>query len=110
MDEFFLRYRYPWFPVVDASGRFIGLLDQGTVERIDPAELATKTVGEILARDEGALTVRDDAPLESVLGNDALRRLGALMAIDSDGRLSGVVTVDAVGRALRPPPVGTSTP
>ena len=53
---------------------------------------------------------REDAPLESVLGNDALRRLGALIAIDEDGRLSGVVTVDAVGRALRPPPVGPSTP
>ena len=102
-DEFFLRYRYPWFPVVDGSSRFVGLLDHGTVNGVDPAELPTRTVGDVLARDEGALTVRDDAPLESVLGNDALRRLGALMAIDSDGRLSGVVTVDAVGRALRPP-------
>ncbi len=110
LDEFFLRYRYPWFPVIDGSSRFIGLLDHGTVDRVDPAERGTKTVGEILARDEGALTVRDDAPLESVLGNDGLQRLGALVAIDADGRLSGVVTVDAVGRALRPPPVGPSTP
>ena len=70
LDEFFLRYRYPWFPVIDGSSRFVGLLDQGTVDRVDSAERATKTVGEILARDEGALTVRDDAPLESVLGND----------------------------------------
>ena len=38
-----------------------------------------------------------------MLGNEALRRLGALMAIDGDGRLSGVITVDAVGRALRGP-------
>jgi hypothetical protein len=60
-------------------------------------------VGEILARDEGSLTVADDAPLETVLGSEALRRLGALMAIDGDGRLSGVITVDAVGRALRAP-------
>ena len=110
LDEFFLRYRYPWFPVIDSSSRFVGLLDHGTIEAVPASEQATKTVGEILARDEGAMTVRDDAPLESVLGNDALRRLGALMAIDADGRLSGVVTVDAVGRALRPPPVGPSTP
>jgi Zn-dependent protease len=103
LDEFFLRYRYPWFPVIDGSSRFIGLLDQGTVDAVDPAERSSKTVGEILARDEGALTVSDDAPLETVLGNDALRRLGALVAIDGDGRLSGVITVDAVGRALRPP-------
>jgi Zn-dependent protease len=105
LDEFFLRYRYPWFPVIDGSSRFIGLLDSGTIEGVDEGLRDRTTVGEILARDEGALTVRDDAPLESVLGNDALRRLGALMAIDADGRLSGVVTVDAVGRSLRDPPI-----
>jgi hypothetical protein len=66
------------------------------------------TVGDVLARDEGSLTVRDDDPLEAVLGNEGLRRLGALMAIDGDGRLSGVITVDAVGRALRDPSAGPS--
>jgi Zn-dependent protease len=103
LDEFFLRYGYPWFPVIDGSARFTGLLDRGTAEQVPAVERAGTTVGEILARDEGSLTVSDDAPLESVLGNEALRRLGALMAIDREGRLSGVVTVDAVGRALRTP-------
>ena len=46
-------------------------------------------------------------PLESVLGNEALRRLGALVATDDDGRLRGVITVDAIGRALRDPVAGT---
>jgi Zn-dependent protease len=101
LDEFFLRYRYPWFPVIDGNSRFIGLLDSGTVEGVDEGLRDRTAVGEILARDEGALTIRDDAPLEAVLGNDALRRLGALVAIDGDGRLSGVLTVDAVGRSLR---------
>ena len=45
--------------------------------------------------------VRDDEPLESLLGNTELRRLGALAAIDADGRLSGVITLEQVGRALR---------
>ena len=27
LDEYFLRYRWPWFPVVDAAYRFLGLLD-----------------------------------------------------------------------------------
>ena len=26
LDEYFLRYRWPWFPVVDAGDRFRGLL------------------------------------------------------------------------------------
>ncbi|MGZ5335802.1 MAG: site-2 protease family protein [Solirubrobacterales bacterium] len=103
LDEFFLRYRYPWFPVIDGEARFVGLLDRGTAEEVPTVERTGTTVGEILARDEGSLTVADDAPLETVLGSEALRRLGALMAIDGDGRLSGVITVDAVGRALRAP-------
>jgi hypothetical protein len=53
------------------------------------------------ADSSGTLRVRDDEPLESLLGNDALRRLGALMAVDADGRLLGVITADQVGRALR---------
>jgi Zn-dependent protease len=103
LDEYFLRYGWPWFPVVDGSERFVGLLDNGSAERVPAVERATSTVGEILARDSGTLTVREDAPLETLLGNEALRRLGALVATDADGRLRGVVTVDQIGRALQDP-------
>jgi Zn-dependent protease len=103
LDEYFLRYRWPWFPVVDSGQRFVGLLDHASAEKVPPGERATSTVGEILARDSGTLTVREDAPLETLLGNEALRRLGALVATDADGRLRGVVTVDQIGRALRDP-------
>jgi Zn-dependent protease len=103
LDEYFHRYRWPWFPVVDGNQRFVGLLDSGTAEAVPAVERATSTVGEILARDSGNLTVREDAPLETLLGNEALRRLGALVATDDDGRLRGVVTVDQIGRALQDP-------
>ena len=109
-DEFFLRYGWPWFPVIDGSARFVGLLDRGTAEGVDTVARASTTAGEILARDEGSLTIRDDAPLEAALGNEALRRLGALMAIDRDGRLSGVITANAIGRALRSPAPITDVP
>ena len=45
--------------------------------------------------------VRADAPLEALLSSEPLRRLGALMAVDADGRLRGVVTFEQVTRALR---------
>ena len=106
LDEFVLRYRYPWFPVIDGSSRFIGVIDAATAQAVPQAELQSTTVGEIIARDEGSLTIADNAPLESVLGNQGLRRLGALIAIDGEGRMSGVITVDAVGRALQGPPAG----
>ena len=54
-------------------------------------------VRDVLARDSGSLAVQEDAPLESVLGNEALRRLGALIATDADGQISGVLTLDAIG-------------
>ena len=45
--------------------------------------------------------VRTDTPLESLIGNEPLRTLGALMAVDAEGRLRGVVTVEQVSRALQ---------
>jgi hypothetical protein len=60
------------------------------------------TVAEVAEADSAdELRVPEDAPLESLLGNENLRRLGALIAVDADGRLRGVITLDQVGRALR---------
>jgi hypothetical protein len=57
-----------------------------------------------MARDDGSsgLRVRPDDPVEALLGREALGRLGALMAVDGDGMLRGIVTVDRLRRALRP--------
>jgi Zn-dependent protease len=102
IDEYFLRYRWPWFPVVDAGDRFRGLLVREAADGVPEPSRSSQTVGEIYEADaSGTLMVRDDAPLESLLGNDALRRLGGLAAVDADGRLRGVITADQVGRALR---------
>ena len=102
LDEYFLRYRSPWFPVVDGARRVVGLVDRPSADNIPAVERTSASVADVVARDSGSLTVREDAPLESVLGNEALRRLGALIATDADGHISGVLTIDAIGRALRP--------
>src|SRR6266480_1952204 len=60
LDEYFLRYRSPWFPVVDAAQRFIGLVDRGAADNVPAVERASSMVGDILARDSGTLTVRED--------------------------------------------------
>jgi Zn-dependent protease len=101
-DEFFMRYRWPWFPVADPiSGRFLGLLHQhrvdGAVEEGRPA-LAVSDVVDPEA--DEAFRVRDDTPIEQLVGSEGLRSLGALMVIDRDDRLRGVVTVEQVRRAL----------
>ena len=102
LDEYFLRYRWPWFPVVDAAQRFRGLIERGAADAVPEVSRSSSVVRDVFEADStGTLRVRDDEPLESLLGNDALRRLGALMAVDADGRLRGVITADQVGRALR---------
>ncbi len=102
LDEFFLRYRWPWFPVVDPAQRFLGLIERGAADAVPEVSRTQSTVRDVFEADStGTLRVRDDAPLESLLGNDALTRLGALMAVDEEGHLRGVITADQVGRALR---------
>ena len=56
-----------------------------------------------MARDDGdsGLRARVEDPLEDLLGRDGLARLGAVMAVDGDGVLRGIVTIEAVQRALR---------
>jgi Zn-dependent protease len=108
LDEYFLRYRSPWFPVVDAGRHFIGLVDRGGADNVPAGERASWVVSDVLARDSGSLTIGEDEPLESVLGNESLRRLGALIATDAEGHIRGVLTIDAIGKALRPVAPGSA--
>ncbi len=101
LDEYFLRYRWPWFPVVDAAHRFLGLLVRDRADEVPEISRASSLVADLLEQDDGTFQVRDDTPLDSLLSNQNLRRFGALMVVDVDGRLSGVITVEQVGRALR---------
>jgi Zn-dependent protease len=99
-DEFFLRYRLPWFPVVDAAGRLVGLLRQERVDGAVSGGQPTLTADELLDGTDGDASVPRDTPLESLLTSEPLRRFGALAVVDGDGRLCGLITLDRVRRAL----------
>ena len=101
-EEFFLRYGYPWFPVVDVGGKFIGIVSRDRAEAVPEQMRSTSSIDEVAQFDLGqAHSVPLDAPLESLLASEALQALGAIMAVDGDGVLRGVVTIDQVRRALR---------
>jgi Zn-dependent protease len=100
-DDYFLRYQgWEWFAVVEPDGRYAGIAHRRAIEHA-------------VLQEGGAMPVRDvatggadgevsaDAPLEALLASEPLRRLGALMAVDAEGRLRGVVTTEQVTRALR---------
>jgi Zn-dependent protease len=102
-DEFFLRYGWPWFPVVDASGRLVGVVSHEAVESVTEQVRPSRPVASVMARDDGdsGMRVGLEDPLETLLGREGLARLGAIMAVDGEGVLRGIVTVDAVRRALQ---------
>jgi Zn-dependent protease len=102
-QEFFLRYGWPWFPVVDRFGRLVGVVSQEAIASIPEREQSGRAVASVMARDDGDTGLRAgvEDPLEELLTRDGLTRLGAVMAVDGDGILRGIVTVEAVQRALR---------
>jgi Zn-dependent protease len=102
-DEFFLRYGWPWFPVVDELGRLVGVVSREAVGSVPELERTRRTTDTVMARDDGesGLRAQVEDPLESLLGQESLGRLGAVMAVDGDGVLRGIVTIERVRQALR---------
>jgi Zn-dependent protease len=102
IDEYFLRYRWSWFPAIDEQGRFVGIARQERVQdAIDRGE-GWLTVGATLESEgPGTWHINEDRPLTDVLASESLGRLGAVMAVDGEGVLRGVVTVEQVRRALQ---------
>jgi len=99
-EQFFMRYRWPWFAVVDPARHFLGVVRSARVDEEISAGRPALGVVDVLEQD---LQVRIDEgePLESLLGSEGLGRLGAMVAVDQDGVLQGVVTLAEVRRALR---------
>ncbi len=102
LDEYFLRYGWEWFPVVDESGRLVGIARLERVQASFDGGEGWLTMGAVLDS-EGVASwrVQEDRPITELLSSEALGRLGALMAVDGDGVLRGVVTVEQVRRALQ---------
>ena len=103
LDEYFLRYGYPWFPVVDAGGKFIGVVSRERAERVPEQIRATSSVDEVAQFDLGNAHAVRWTRRSSRCSRRGLQALGAIMAVDRDGVLRGVVTIDQVRRALRAP-------
>lgn len=102
-EELFLRYGWDWFPVVDGDGHFVGLLAREDVEAVPEDDRPQRRTAD-LVREGSAQTfgVRTDEPLDALLASESLRRLGAVMAVDGEGVLRGVLTLEHLRRALQP--------
>src|SRR5215210_771207 len=101
-EDYFLRYQgWEWFAVVEGDRRYVGVAHREPVRQVAEGGGEGRPVRELVVRTGEDGQVQADAPLEALLGSEPLRRLGALMAVDREGRLRGVVTLDHVSRALQ---------
>jgi len=100
-EQFFLRYRWPWFAVVDPARHFLGVVRSERVASEIAAGRPALEVAEVL-EENLPIRIGEDQPLESVLRAEGLGRLGAMVAVDGEGVLRGVVTVAQIRQALRP--------
>lgn len=101
VEEYFWRYRWSWFAVVDSAGRFVGIAREERAQASMDAGEGWLLISS-LVEDGGASgwRVGVESPITELLGSESLGRLGAVMAVDGDGVLRGVVTVEQVRRAL----------
>ena len=103
--EFFSRFPWPWFAVVDELGRLEGILRSEQVDAALAQGRGDEPVRAILEPEQAeASAVTRETPVENLLGLEALRRLGAVIVIDPDHRLCGVVTEEELSRALATSP------
>ena len=51
LDEYFLRYRWPWFPVVGEAHRFLGLLVRDRADEVPEVSRSTAQVADLLEGD-----------------------------------------------------------
>jgi Zn-dependent protease len=100
-EDFFLRYHgWEWFAVAAADGRPVGIAHRAAVESAAREEAPEMTIDAVMAPVGADGVVRCDESLEQLVGSVELRRRGALLAVDEEGRLRGVVTPARVTRAL----------
>jgi Zn-dependent protease len=102
LEHYYLRYGWSWFPIVDGDGRFLGIARQEKLQAAHDAGEGWLTLGAMVeSEDAGNWRIGEDRPLTEVLGSESLGRQGALMAVDGEGVLRGVVTIGQVRRALQ---------
>jgi Zn-dependent protease len=102
LDSYFLRYGWSWFPVIDEQGHLLGIAQRDRLQTAFEGAEGWLSVGAVLETDErGRWRIHEDRPLTEALSSESFGKLGAVMAVDGEGVLRGVLTADRVRRALQ---------
>jgi Zn-dependent protease len=101
LDQFFLRYGAGWLPVIDETGRFLGISHRERVQAAMDSGNGWLTVASMLDSDVPRFELSDDRPVSELLNAESMGRFGAVVAVDRDGMLRGVITADQIRRAVQ---------
>jgi len=102
LDEYFLRFQASWLPVIDGGGHVAGIAVRERAQASLDAGEGWVTIGSVIEEGEAqSWRVEAERPISELLGSESLPRLGALVAVDADGTLRGVVTTEQLRRALQ---------
>ena len=99
-QQYFARYRYTAFPVIDATGRAVGMLSIDQLEKTPHSRRAATFVDERADRDP-ALLIGEQEDVAHLLEQPAFARVGRAAVIDEHGRPVGVVSLTDIQRAMR---------
>jgi Zn-dependent protease len=98
-ERFFAQPEIQWLIVADEGGHYRGLLLAQRLEQELREGRPALTAGEVSV-DSPPWRIDASATLEAALRSDGLRRLGAIIAVDPDGTLLGIVTLPGIARAM----------
>jgi Zn-dependent protease len=98
VSEYFLRYGYRGFPVLDGD-RPVGVLSVRELAGVPAEERSGTSVGAVMAPLDASNTIARDATLLEALEKLSPLSVGRLLVVE-DGRLAGMVTKTGLVRLL----------
>jgi Zn-dependent protease/predicted transcriptional regulator len=98
--DYFLPYRYTAFPVIDAGGRFSGVIAVNRVEQVPAVERSSRSVADVADRDP-QLAVGEEEDVATLLTRPAFGRVGRAVVVDPAGSPVGLLSITDIERTLR---------
>jgi len=98
VEDFFVRYRYSAFPVMDGD-RLVGLVDLAAVERVPAGRRSSTSVGQI-AIDHPSLVIDEHQDVADLLERPAFQKIGRAIVLMPGGDV-GIISITDVKQVLR---------
>jgi Zn-dependent protease/CBS domain-containing protein len=98
VDDYFVRYRYSAFPVIEGK-RLVGLVNLATVERVPASRRGSTPVGQI-AIHQPSLVIDQHQDVADLLERPAFREIGRAIVLTPGGEV-GIISITDVRQVMR---------